>query len=122
MSVIGDLNLKVSKADFERRIDLIDLRMNTLASVVESYNNAKRNLDQFIEGSDDNYEAMCANIDMYIKNAKSAHGLLAGMKDELKRAVSEMDDMHTNVKETITAATEAVASTVQAVYRVKTIL
>ena len=119
---LGSLNLKVSKKDFEDRILVVEGRMSQLMDVVERYNQAKANLDQFIESGDSNYEAMVARIDENIKAAKKAHAALSETKASLQETVNLMEGMSSEVKETITAATEATASTVKATIKVAELL
>lgn len=119
---LGSLNLRVSQSDFEQRIALIDQRMTILADVVRRYESAKRNMDQFIESDDSNFDAMCANIDQYIENAKRAHGSLNETKLELQRTVEQMGGMSNQVKEVIGSATEAAKSTLEAAIQVNSIL
>ena len=119
---LGKLNLRVSKADFEKRIEFINTRMSSLENVVDRYNNAKQNLDQFIENGDSNYEAMCQQIDEYIRNAKKAHAALNATKLELQETVDKMDNMGNEVKETIVSATEATVSAVNAAIKIDAIL
>ena len=119
---LGSLNLKVSQADFEKRIQIIELRMQVLADVVSRYQVAKQNLDQFIESSDNNYETMCANIDEYINNAKRAHAALNETKLQLLETVNQMEGMSGKVKETMTAATEAAKESLTTAIQVASIL
>lgn len=119
---LGSLNLKVSKKDFEDRIVVIEGRMAQLMDVVERYNQAKVNLDQFIEGGDSNYEAMVARIDVNIVAAKKAYAALSETKASLQETVNLMEGMSTEVKETITSAVEATKSTVNAAIKVADLL
>lgn len=118
----GSLNLRVSKQDFEERIQLIELRMGILKDVVSRYGDAKKNLDQFIESNDSNFEAMCANIDQYIANAKRAYSALNETKLELQKTVDQMSGMSDQVKETISSATEAAKESLEATIQVASIL
>ncbi len=119
---LGSLNLRVSRDDFEKRIQIVDIRMATLADVVRRYEQAKANLDQFIESNDSNYDAMCEQIDEYIKNAKRAHAALNETKVQLQDTVEKMGNMGNEIKETITSATDAAASTLQAAIKIDSIL
>ena len=118
----GSLNLKVSKSDFERRLSVIETRMATLMDVINRYNTAKTNLDQFIENGDDNYQAMIDRIDQNVTAAKKAHAALGQLKMEMTKTVTQLDEMSSKVKETITSATEATKSTVEAAIKVAAIL
>ena len=119
---LGSLNLRVSQKDFEERITLIELRMNVLMDVVRRYEDAKRNMDQFMESDDSNFEAMCANIDQYIANAKRAHASLNETKLQLMQTVEQMGGMSNQVKEVVTSATEAAKGTLEAAIKVNSIL
>lgn len=119
---LGSLNLRVSKSDFEQRIEIVQSRMDQLMDVIERYGRAKANLDQFIESGDDNYQAMVESIDVNIKTAKGAHAALAETKATLQETVRLMEGMSKEVNETITSAAEAAASTVSAVINVADLL
>ena len=119
---LGSLNLKVSKSDFEQRITIVEGRMGQLIDVIERYNQAKSNLDQFIESGDSNYEAMVENINVNISAAKKAYAALTETKATLQETVRLMNDLGGEVKETITSATEAVKSTVDAAIKIAELL
>ena len=119
---LGSLNLKVSKEDFEARISIIEVRMEQLVDVIERYGRAKENLDQFIESADSNYDAMIARIDENIKAAKKAHAALNETKLSLQDTVDKMQNMGNEIKETITAGTDAAASTISAAIKIDSIL
>ena len=110
---LGSLNLRVSKGDFEKRIAVVEIRMGALVDVINRYENAKANLDQFIESK---------QIDVYIKNAKKAHSALNATKLELQSTVEKMANMGNEVKETIVAATDATVSAVEAAIKIDAIL
>jgi len=63
---LGSLNLRVSKEDFVKRIELVEMRMNILQDVIERYGRAKENIDQFMESDDSNVDAMLERIDTKI--------------------------------------------------------
>lgn len=119
---LGSLNLKVSKSDFEQRIAVVEGRMAQLMDVVERYNQAKSNLDQFIESGDNNYEAMIERIDVNIAAAKKSYAALSETKATLQETVNLMEGMSNEVKETITSAAEAAKSTVNAAIKVAELL
>lgn len=119
---LGSLNLKVSKSDFEQRIMVVEGRMAQLADVVNRYNQAKINLDQFIESGDDNYQAMIDRIDVNVKAARKAYAALAETKASLQETVTLMEGMSNEIKETITSAVEATTSTVNAAIKIAELL
>ena len=119
---LGSLNLKVSKSDFEHRINVVEIRMAQLADVVERYNQAKANLDQFIESGDSTYEAMVERINENVRAAKKAHAALVETKASLLETVNLMEGMSTEIKQTITSATEATANVVNTAIQVSELL
>lgn len=119
---LGSLNLRVSQKDFEDRLTIVELRMQVLSDVVSRYESAKKNMDQFIESDDTNFEAMCTNIDQYIANAKRAHGALNETRLELLATVEKMQNMSGQVKEVASSAAEAAKSTLEAAIQVNSIL
>ena len=118
----GKLNLKVSKQDFQERINIVEIRIAALVDVIDRYNNAKANLDQFIEEGDSNYQDMVVRIDENIKAAKKAHAALTETKNELQATVDKMENMGNEIGETIKTAAEAAKSTVEAAIKVDAIL
>ena len=119
---LGSLNLKVSKKDFEERISVLELRMQSLVDVVSRYESAKKNLSQFMESEDSNFDAMCANIDQYIANAKRAHAALNETKNEMLKTVEQMSGMSNQVKDTISSATDMAKEVLETTIQVASIL
>lgn len=119
---LGSLDLRVSKSDFETRIGIAEASMASLEDVITRYGEAKDNLNQFIEESDDNYQAMIDRIDVNIKNAKKAYAALDETRKELLNTINQMEGMSEKVKDTITSATEAVSSVVEAGFKVEALL
>ena len=119
---LGSLNVRVSKADFEARINTIEQKIAMLVDVIDRYGRAKENLDQFIESNDSNYQAMIERIDENIKAAKKAHASLVETKNTLQTTVDQMNVFGTEVKETLTSAVDATKSTVEAVLKIDAIL
>lgn len=119
---LGQLNLRVSRNDFEVRINIIETRMASLMDVINRYENAKTNLDQFIESTDNNYESMVQQINEYIRTAKKAHAALNETKYQLQETVNKMANMGNEIKETITSATEATKSAIEAAIKIDAIL
>lgn len=118
----GSLNVTVSRADFERRMQVIEIRMNALIDVINRYGSAKSNLDQFITSEDDNFDAMVQRIDTNVLAAKKAHAALNQIKVQIQTTLTQMDEMSGKVKETITSATDAAKSTVEAAIKINSIL
>ncbi len=119
---LGSLNVRVSKADFEARIGVVEQKISMLLDVINRYGRAKENLDQFIESNDSNYDAMVNRIDENIKAAKRAHASLVETKNSLQETVNKMNVFGSEVKETITTAVDATKSTVEAVLKIDAIL
>ena len=119
---LGSLNLRVSKQDFETRISIVETKIAMLADVIERYNQAKNNLDQFIEGNDNNYQSMIERIEANVEAAKKAHAALTETKNSLMDTVAKMENMGNEVKETIVSATDAAVSTVSAVLKIESLL
>ena len=65
---------------------------------------------------------MIENINEHINAAKKSYSALNEMKENLKKTVDQMDSMSGKVAETITSATEAAKSTIEAAFKVNSIL
>ena len=98
------------------------MRMQGLIDVINRYGTAKSNLDQFITSEDDNFQDMINRIDANITAAKKAHAALNEVKVQIQTTITQMDEMSGKVKETITTATEATVSTVNAAIKINSIL
>jgi methyl-accepting chemotaxis protein len=118
----GSLNLRVSKEDFEKRIGLIEMRMNILQDVIERYGRAKENIDQFMESDDSNVDAMLERIDQNVVAAKKSHAALNETKLALQQTVDQMSGMSKEVMETLSAGTEAAKSAIEAGIKISAIL
>ena len=119
---LGSLNLHVSKQDFVTRINLIEDKMKNLEDVITRYGEAKKNLNQFVEEGDSTYESWIERIDTNILNCKKAWTSLQESKDSLQQTVDQMNDMHGQLHEVITSATDAAASVIKATLKVETLL
>ena len=119
---LGQLNLRVGKQDFLDRIEIVDLKMANLADIIEKYGDAKNNLNQFIEEGDSTYEAWCERIDTNVKNCKKAYALLKETRQSLQTTVDQMDNMSGELKQTVSAATEAAKSVIDTTLKVNEVL
>lgn len=118
----GSLNIKVNKQDFANRINELDIRIAALMDVIGRYENAKKNMSQFIGDTDSNYADVLAQIEYNIKTARAAHEHLKEARAELQTTVDKMENMGKEVGQTIKDAFEAAKSTTEAVMRVDAIL
>lgn len=118
----GSLNLKVSKADFVQRIELVDNKMKALDDVIQRYGEARKNLDQFVEQGDSTYEAWLDRIDANVDACKRAKASLQETKLSLEKTVEQMEGMSSQLKETISAGAEAASSVVKTTIKVASVL
>jgi methyl-accepting chemotaxis protein len=116
------LNLKVSKDDFQARVDAANTGMGKLMDVIERYEQAKDNLDQFMEEGDSNYYEMVDRIDINIKAAKKTYAALQETKATLEKTIQQMEGMSGNVKDVLEDAKEAAISTINAGFKIESIL
>lgn len=122
MAGIQEVGLIVSKDQFLARIDACEEQMGKLIDVIERYDNAKRNLDQFIQGTDITYQLMLERIDENVKAAKKSYAALKQTKLSLQDTVSKMEDMGNQAQQTVQSAIGAVGSTVNAALKIEDVL
>ena len=122
MAGIADVGLRVSKEDFLQRIATCEEKMGKLMDVVESYNRAKENLDQFIQSDDIVYTLMLERIDENIKGAKKSYNALKKTKLSLEEVVNNMETMGAEAKETLQAAVGAAGSAINAALQIEDVL
>lgn len=118
----GSLNLFVSKDKFLEKISVVEQKMAALDDVINRYNEAKKNLGQFMGETDDNYQAMVDRIDANVNAAKKSYTALQETKASLQDTVDKMDNMGKEVKETIDAATDAAKSGIEAAIKIDSVL
>ena len=119
---LGSLNLRVSKQDFITRIETISAKMDALQDVITRYGEAKRNLDQFVEEGDSTYQSWIERIDANIQNCKKAWSALQESKQSLEKTVEQMEGMTSQIKETVSSATEAAVNVIKTTLKVETLL
>lgn len=122
MAGIQEVGLIVSKDQFLARIDVCAQQMAKLMDVIERYNNAKRNLDQFIQGTDITYQLMLERIDENVKAAKKSYAALQQTKLSLEETVNQMETMGSNAQQTVQDAIGAVGSVVNAALKIEDVL
>ncbi len=115
---LGALNLKVSKKDFELKIEEIDSCMGKLDDVIRRYGDAKRDLDNFVSSNDSTYEQWCERIDKNVEACGKAKASLNETKLTLQKTVEQMEGFSSEVGETIQAATEATKQAVDAAIKI----
>lgn len=122
MAGIQEVGLIVSKDQFLARIDVCTQQMAKLMDVIERYNNAKRNLDQFIQGTDITYQLMLERIDENVKAAKKSYAALQQTKLSLEETVNQMETMGSEAQQTVQDAIGAVGSVVNAALKIEDVL
>lgn len=118
----GSLNLHVSKQDFVNRIGQIEGKMGQLNSVIERYNSARNNLDQFVEEGDSTYEAWIRRIDINVDACRKALASLQETKNKLQTTVDQMEGMYGQLTATVSDAADAAKSTIDATLKVASLL
>lgn len=122
MAGIQEVGLIVSKEQFQDRINQCQSQMDRLMDVIEKYNNAKKSLDQFIQSGDLSYELMLERIDENVRAARKSYAALQTTKVSLEDTVSKMDNMGTEVKETVQSAIGAVGSAINTALKIEDVL
>ncbi len=117
-----DLNLRVSKDDFQRCIDTAEDKMAKLMDVIERYNDAKRNLNQFIEEDDANFQKMLERVEQNIRAARTSYNALREQKQALQSVVDKLETMSSKVGQTIDSAIGAAGSIINAAFKVDDVL
>ena len=112
-------NLRVTKEDFLNRIGIIETKMGALKDVVQRYNNAINNLDQFIESDDSNYEKMVERIKVNIEAASKSYAALSETKASLQATVEKMEGMSSKVGSTLDDARKAAEQTINTTIRLQ---
>ena len=99
---MANVTLKVSKSSYEGKIALLEGYLNRLDSTLTDYQTAERELDSFMDGSDDNYEKMRENIRANIASVKKAREMCEASIKMLKDTLKDMEDFGTNLGKVVT--------------------
>ena len=114
---MSNLSLKVSKSAYEEKIAKMQSLMNKLDQAIEDYQTLKNDMDKFIDGSDDNYERLRANIDENIKTVRIERERMQNSVEMLQVTLKEMEDfgqgLGTALEESIELAKSAVKTGIE---------
>ena len=108
-----ELRLKVSKSAYEDKITKLDNYLGRLDTAMQTYERKKIELDQFMDGSDDNYETVKANIDANIATVKKAKEMTEASMKMLRDTLKEMEDFGTNIGKLATDALDTAKTTIK---------
>ena len=118
----GQANLKVDKQTFENKIADIERKIAALDDVISRYRTAKTNLDQFVKPEDSSYEEWVKRIDENINACGKAKAALNESKATLQKTVDQMDNLNKEIQETVSSATEAAKSSIDAAIKIAPLL
>ena len=104
------------------RIQTCEEKMAKLMDVIEQYNRAKENLDQFIQSGDVVYDLMLERIDQNVKAARKSYAALRKTKLSLEETVSNMESMGSEAQQTVQDAIGAVGSVINAALKIEDVL
>ena len=116
------LGLNVSQQTFQERIDKCAEEMGHLQDVIQRYENAKKNLSQFIAEGDSNYDNMVARIEENVKAAKKAYNALNETKVELEKEAQNLSDTTDKIGNLLDTAKEAAKSVIDAALKIDSVL
>lgn len=102
----AEVRLKVSKSSYEAKISKLQSLIQRLDSTMTDYQTRKTELDKFMDGSDDNYEKIKAQIDENIKSVRVAKNNAEASMKMLQETLKQMDEFGGKVGNLVQTATE----------------
>lgn len=113
------LTLIASQSTFEDQIAKIDGYLGQLEGVLGEYQSLKASSNNFMQGTDSNYENLQRSIDINIDAVKRAIALSQDAKKRLQKTVEEMSNASSNIGNLLNQAAETAKSGVETAIRLE---
>ena len=122
MGALVKLEQNVKVEDFRTAKQKVDTQINALQTVIDKYEAKRNSLDSFVGKTDSSYEQWVAAIDENVKAARKAKAALIATSKSLETTISNMENMSTNIIETISEAGKTVGAVVTTAMKVDALL
>ena len=116
MGALVKLEQNVKVEDFRTAKQKVDTQINALQTVIDKYE------AKFVGKTDSSYEQWVAAIDENVKAARKAKAALIATSKSLETTISNMENMSTNIIETISEAGKTVGAVVTTAMKVDALL
>lgn len=110
---MAQATLKISKGAYEAKIIKLESCLNQLDTKVTQYETLKTNMTKFMDGSDDNYEKLRANVENNIKMVRKAREMTDASIKMLKETLKDAEEFGAEANKAISEAGELAMNTLK---------
>ena len=110
---MAQATLKISKGAYEAKILKLESCLNQLDTKVTQYETLKTNMTKFMDGSDDNYEKLKANVENNIKMVRKAREMTDASIKMLKETLKDAEEFGAEANKAISEAGELAMNTLK---------
>lgn len=110
---MANATLKISKGAYEAKILRLQSCLNQLDTKINQYESLRNNMAKFIDGSDDNYESLRANVENNIKMVRKAREMTDASIKMLQDTLRDMEEFGNQMGKTITETGELAMNTLK---------
>lgn len=110
---MANATLKISKGAYEAKILRLQSCLNQLDTKINQYESLRNNMTKFIDGSDDNYENLRANVENNIKMVRKAREMTDASIKMLQDTLRDMEEFGNQMGKTITETGELAMNTLK---------
>lgn len=115
---MANVTLKISKAAYEAKILSLQNYLNQLDTKIAQYETLKNNMDKFIDGSDDNYEAIRNNVETNINAVRKAHEMTEASIKMLQETLKNQEEFNEQLGRTVDEGSEFAKNTISTAVKV----
>lgn len=110
---MAQATFKISKGAYEAKILRLESCLNQLDQKITQYETLKANMSKFIDGTDDNYESLRANVETNIKTVRKAREMTDASIKMLKDTLQQADEFGSQFSKAITESGELAMNTLK---------
>lgn len=92
------LRLKVSQAEYERRIGVLDSKISALGSLLTEYEQLEREADKVMGDGDNNLRKLKLTVEKNIKAVRGQQEMVKQSREMLQKQMNDLGMLSTNVE------------------------
>lgn len=110
---MAQTTLKISKGAYQAKIYKLQSCLNQLDTKITQYETVRDNMEKFMDGNDDNYDNLRANVENNIKMVRKAREMTDASIKMLNETLEQAEEFGTEMRETISQAGELAMNTLK---------
>lgn len=106
------LEMNISAADYQDKIDRLTEQVNKLSDLIASYRQKEQQLTSFVGEQDSNFERLRENVRTNIEAAQRSYTIAVNAREALQKAMTEMSGTASKIAQNIDNSKEKLSSTI----------